>query len=223
MTPEKSASQHTPSLSSHTTSNKKVEYPLSPLKPNQHIKDHGDYEGTKHTTNKSWDTQLKAATDEHSYGLSGTLEQSYYQNPSDSVLHCSYSSIAHQENPRNQDTEMDIDVSESHKSGKVSTQSPDRGPTTQNGGNFVDTNIDELSLPITNINLASAPGSPDRKMNVEEAPCSRTRAIRSTDGDILHASAGPSYDAPDFIWENKRPTDAFIQSLIPTEPPLNNW
>ena len=160
--------------------------------------------------NKSWDTQLKAATDEHSYGLSGIPEQSNYQNSSDSVLRCSYSSIAHQENPRNHETEMDIEVSESHTSGKVSTQSPDRGPTLQNGGNFIDTNIDELSLPSTNIDPASASGSPERKMNVDEAPWSRPRAVRSADGDILHASAGPSYNAQDFIGTNKRPTDAFI-------------
>ena len=88
MTPEKSAGQHSPTLNSHTTFNKDLAYHLSPLKPNpdlrkskhpskidQHNNDHRDHEGPQHTMKKSWDTQLKAATEEHSYGLSGIPSQ----------------------------------------------------------------------------------------------------------------------------------------------------
>ena len=140
MTPEKSAGQHSPTLSSHATSNTNLAYPLLPLKPNadlrnskhpskldQHINDHRDHEGPPHTINKSWDTQLKAATEEHSYGLSGISEQANYQNPNDLEIRWSHSSIALQQNPSNHDTEMDIDPSKTHILGKAPTLSPNRG------------------------------------------------------------------------------------------------
>ena len=131
----------------------------------------------------------------------------YYATPSAQLLT--------KKTPRNHDTEMDIEVSESQTSGKLPTQSPDRGPTPQNGGNFIDTHIDELSWPSTNIDPASASGSPERKMNVDEAPWSRPRAVRSADSDTLHASTGPSYDAQDSLGKTK--DLPMPSSLIPTE------
>ena len=91
-------------------------------------------------------------------------------------------------------------LSESHKSGKASALSPDRRPTLQNGSLTVDTNINDLSPPSTNIDPVWASGSPERKMDVDEPPSSRPLAVRPTDGDILHDHA-PSYNTHDSLRE----------------------
>ena len=153
-----------------------------PTNIDHHIKDHRDHEGPPHTINKSWDTKLKAAAEQHSYGLSGIPEQVNHRNPNDLEICCSHSSIAPQQNPWNYETEMDKDPGETHKSGKVPTLSPNQEPIYQDGSHSMDTNIEELSSPLTITASTSASVSPERGMSVDALPMSRPLASRSTDG-----------------------------------------
>lgn len=110
--------------------------------------------------NKSWDTQLKTATEENLDGLSGIPEQSSHQNPKDLKSSCSLPSIVLKKNQSNHDTEMDIDPRESHDPGKASRLNPTLGHILEDGKHITDTNSEESSLPLTSTDPVPAPSSP---------------------------------------------------------------